>query len=149
VLDQHRNRDVVRQPHVRSGESALGDLPAQRLDVLGDPRGQPVAELRIGVEPVQLMVCAGDLKRGPGDLRHPWQGRGCGRVSQPWPAPQERHQEDLGLRVQVQRQYRALTVGLGLAGRLRPAIGAGSSPGPAVPSGNRHRDLEPVVEHGA
>jgi hypothetical protein len=69
VLDQDPDGDLVRQPDVRPGQPALGDLAPQDLDVLGDAGGKPVAELGVIVEPVKLMVRPGDLKRGPGDLR--------------------------------------------------------------------------------
>jgi hypothetical protein len=69
VLDQDPDGNLVRYPDVSSGQTALGDLTAQDLDVLGDARGKPVAELRFGVEPLKLMVRPGYLKRGPGDLR--------------------------------------------------------------------------------
>ena len=69
MLNQDANRDLVRQPDLWSGEPALGDLAAQHLDVLGDAGGQPVAELRVVLEPLKLMVRSGHLKCGPGDLR--------------------------------------------------------------------------------
>ena len=69
MLDQDPDGDLVRQPDVRPGESAIGDLAAQDLEVLGDAGGQPIAELWVGLEPLQLMVRAGHLERGPGDLR--------------------------------------------------------------------------------
>jgi hypothetical protein len=68
VLDQHPDDDLVRQPHVRAGQAAVGDLPAQHLEVLGDACRQPVTELLVGVEPLKLVVRAGDLERGSGDL---------------------------------------------------------------------------------
>jgi hypothetical protein len=102
VLDQDPDGDLVRKPHVRPAESALGDLSAQHLDVLGDAGGQAVAELGVAVEPLELMVRAGHLKRGPGDLRGARQRRRRARVEQPRPAPHQRHQEELGLRVEVE-----------------------------------------------
>ena len=69
MLDQDPDGDLVRQPDVRPGESALGDLAAQHLDVLRDAGGEAVAELGVAVEPLQLVVRAGHLKRGPGNLR--------------------------------------------------------------------------------
>jgi hypothetical protein len=74
VLDQDPDGDLVRQPDVGPGESALGDLAAQHLDVLGDARRQAVPELGFAVEPLQLVVRAGHLKRGPGNLRGARQG---------------------------------------------------------------------------
>jgi hypothetical protein len=99
VLDQDPDGDLVRQPDVRPGESSLGDLAAQHLNVLGDARGQAVAELGFAVEPLELVVRAGHLEGGPGDLGGARQrGRGA-RVEQPRPAPHQRHEEKLGLRV--------------------------------------------------
>jgi hypothetical protein len=69
VLDQDPDGDLVRQPDLGSGKAPLGDLAAQDLEVLGDAGGQPIAELWVGLEPLELMVRAGHLKRGPGDLR--------------------------------------------------------------------------------
>jgi len=69
VLDQDPDGDLVRQPDVGSGQAALRDLAAQDLDVLGDAGGQPVAELGIVLEPLELTVRPGHLERGPGDLR--------------------------------------------------------------------------------
>ena len=69
MLDQDPDGDLVRQPDVRPRESALGDLAAQHLDVLRDPGGEAVAELGVAVEPLELVVRAGHLKRGPGNLR--------------------------------------------------------------------------------
>jgi hypothetical protein len=74
VLDQDPDRDLVRQPDVRPGESALRDLAAQHLDVLGDAGGQAVAELGVAVEPLELVMRAGHLKRGLGNLRGTRQG---------------------------------------------------------------------------
>jgi hypothetical protein len=74
VLDQDPDGDLVRQPDVRPGESAVGDLAAQHLDVLGHAGGQAVTELGIAVEPLELVVRAGRLERGPGDLRRAGQG---------------------------------------------------------------------------
>jgi len=142
VLDQHPDGDLVRKPDVGAGEPAVGDLAAQHLDVLGDARRQAVAELLIVVEPLQLVVRAGYLERGPGDLRCPGQrGRGA-RVDQPRAAPHQRDQEQLGHRVQVEGQHRPVGV------RHRPVGGLGRT-GPPVPPGDRDRDLEPVIHHGA
>jgi len=69
VLDQDADGDLIRQPDLGPGEAAIGDLAAQDLDVLGDASGQPVAELGVVLEPLKLMVRAGRLKRGPGNLR--------------------------------------------------------------------------------
>jgi hypothetical protein len=74
VLDQDPDRDLVRQPDVRPGESAIGDLAAQHLDMLGDAGGQPVAELGVAVEPLELVMRAGRLERRSGDLRGARQG---------------------------------------------------------------------------
>jgi hypothetical protein len=74
VLDQDPDRDLVRQPDVRPGESALGDLAAQHLDVLGDAGRQPVAELGVAVEPLEFVMRAGRLERRPGNLRGARQG---------------------------------------------------------------------------
>jgi hypothetical protein len=143
VLDQDPDGNLVRQADIGSGEPALGDLAAQDLKVLGDASGQPVAELRVVIEPLKLMVRPRDLKRGPRDLRGARQRRRGARVQQPRPAPHQRHQEKLGLRVQVERQYRAVPV------RLRLTSGIRRRRGPTVPSRDRDRDLQPVVEHGA
>jgi hypothetical protein len=143
VLDQHPDGDLVRQPDVRPSQAALGDLAPQHLDVLGHAGGKPVAELGVGVEPVKLMVRTGDLERGPGDFRGARQrGRGA-RVKQPRPAPHQRHQEQLGHRVQVERQQRAVAVGRLLADD------ADRRRGPTVAPGDRDRELESVVHHGA
>ena len=112
MLNQDADSNLVREPDVRPGEAALGDLAAQRLDVLRDAGGQPVAELGVAVEPLEFVVGAGHLKRGPGDLRDARQRRRGARVEQPRAAPHERYQEELGLRVQVERQYRAVAVHL-------------------------------------
>jgi len=69
VFDEHPDRDLVRQPDVGSGQAALGDLAAEHLEVLGDARRQPVAELLIGLEPLKLVMRARHLKSRPGDLR--------------------------------------------------------------------------------
>lgn len=99
MLDQHPHGDLVRQPDVRSGEPSVGDLAPQHLDVLGDAGGQPVAELGVGVEPLEFVVRAGHLERGPRDFRGARQrGRGA-RVDQPRSAPHQRHEEKLGHRV--------------------------------------------------
>jgi hypothetical protein len=143
VLDQHPDGNLVRQPDVRPGQPAIGDLAPQDLDVLGDAGGKPVAELGVGVEPVKLVVRPGGLERGPGDLRRARQrGRGA-RVKQPRLAPHQRHQEELGHRVQVERQQRAVTVGRLLAGNAQ------RRGGPTVASRDRDRELESVVHHGA
>jgi hypothetical protein len=99
VLDQHPDGDLVRQPDVRPGQPAVGDLAPQDLEVLGHPGGEPVAELGVGVEPLELVVRARHLEGGPGDLGGARQ-RGCrARVEQPRPAPHQRDQEQLGHRV--------------------------------------------------
>jgi hypothetical protein len=132
VLDQHPHGDLVRQADVRAGEPAVGDLAAQHLEMLGDAGGQQVAERGVGVEPLELVMRAGRLERGPGDLRGARQ-RGCrARVEQPRPAPHQRHEEQLGHRVQVERQQRAVSVGRG-------PVGVGRGRGPPVPAGDGHR----------
>jgi hypothetical protein len=113
--------------------------------VLGHPGGEPVPELGVGVESLELVVRAGHLEGGPGDLGGARQrGRGA-RVEQPRPAPHQRDQEELGHRVQVERQQRAVGVG-----RLRAGGGhrqrRGRTP---VPSRHRDRELQPVIHHGA
>ena len=40
MLDQHPDGDLVRQPDVRSGQPAIGDLAPQDLEVLGHPGGR-------------------------------------------------------------------------------------------------------------
>ena len=69
MLDQHPDGHLIRQPDVRPGQPAVGDLAPQDLEVLGHPGGKPVAELLIAVESLKLMVRARHLERGPGDLR--------------------------------------------------------------------------------
>jgi hypothetical protein len=115
--------------------------------VLGHPGGKPVAELRVGVEPLELMVRAGHLEGGPRDLRGTRQRGGGARVEQPRPAPHQRHQEELGHRVQVERQQRAVGVGRLRADRGRHCRYPPGSP--PVPSRHRDRELQPVVHHGA
>jgi len=132
VLDQHPDGDLVRQPDVGDGEPALGDLPAEHLHVVGDARRQPVAELRIGVEPLKLMMRAGHLEGGPCDLRNARQRGRVARVEQPRPAPHQRHQEQLRRRIQVQRQQRAFAVRRCRTG-VRCRIGL-----PPVPPGDGH-----------
>lgn len=145
MLDQDADGHLVRQPDVRPGEPALGNLAAQHLHVLGDTGGQPVAELLIAVEPLELVVRAGHLEGGPGDLGCARQRRRGARVEQPRPAPHQRDEEELGLRVQVERQDGAVALRLRLAARVRER-GRGR---PAVPAGNGDRDLQPLVEHRA
>jgi len=115
--------------------------------VLGHPGGEPVAELGVGVEPLELVVRARHLEGGPGDLGGARQrGRGA-RVEQPRPAPHQRDQEQLGHRVQVERQQRAVGVGRLGADRARHRR---NRPGrPPVPSRHGDRELQPVVHHGA
>jgi hypothetical protein len=146
VLDQHPDGDLVRQPDVRSGQPAIGDLPPQDLEVLGHPGREPVAELGVGVEPLELVVRAGHLEGGPGDLGGARQRRRGARVEQPRPAPHQRDQEELGHRVQVERQQRAVAVGRLRARRRHRRQRPG---GPPVPSWHRDRKLQPVVHHGA
>ena len=110
--------------------------------MLGDARRQPVAELLVGVEPFELVVRAGYLQRRPGDLRGTRQGGRRARVEQPRPAPHQRHEEQLGHRIQVERQQRAVAV-CGC-----PADGGRGRFRPPVPAGNRHGNLQPVVQHG-
>ncbi len=145
MLNQHPDRDLVREPDVRSGQTAIGDLAPQDLEVLGHASGEPVAEIGVGVETLKLVVRARDLKRGAGDLGGARQrGRGA-RVKQPRPAPHQRDQEQLGHRVEVERQQGAVRVG-----RLGAADGRRQGPGrPPVPSRHRDRELQPVVHHGA
>jgi hypothetical protein len=114
--------------------------------VLGHAGGKPVAEFGVGVEALELMVRARYLKRGPGDLRGARQRGRRARVKQPRPAPHQRDQEELGHRVQVERQQGAVRVG-----RLRADGGSRHQrPGrPPVPSWHRDRELQPVVHHGA
>jgi hypothetical protein len=68
VLDQHPDRDLVRQPDVGPGQAAIGDLAPEHLEMLGHPGREPVAEVGVGVEPLELVVGAGHLEGGPGDL---------------------------------------------------------------------------------
>jgi hypothetical protein len=142
MLDQYPHGDLVRQPDVRFGEPSVGDLAAQHLDMLGDACRQAVAELLVGVEPVEFVVRAGRFERGPGDLRGARQRGRRARVEQPRPAPHQRDEEQLDHRIQVQRQQRAVAV------RRPPAAGFGRAR-PSVPSGNGHRELQSVVQHGA
>jgi hypothetical protein len=111
--------------------------------VLGDAGGEPVTELRAGVEPLKLMVRPGDLKRGPRDLRGTRQRGRRARVEQPRPTPHQGHQEKLGLRVQVERQQGTLRV------RRFQAGGGHRRALPPVPGGDRDRELRAVVHHGA
>jgi hypothetical protein len=114
--------------------------------VLGHPGREPVAELGVAVEPLELVVRARHLEGGPGDLGGARQrGRGA-RVEQPRPAPHQRDQEKLGHRVQVERQQRAVGVGRLRADRRRRRHRPG---GPPVPSRHGDRELQPVVHHGA
>jgi len=147
VLDQHPDGDLIREPDVRPGEAALRDLAAQRLDVLGDASGQPVAEFGVAVEPLEFVMRAGRLQRGPGDLRDARQRRRGARVEQPRAAPHQRYQEELGLRVQVKRQHRAVAVRMARTVRGR-SRGHGSR-GPPVPARDGDRNLQPVIEHRA
>jgi hypothetical protein len=143
VLDQHPDGHLVREPDVGAGHAALGYLAPQDLDVLGDACREPVTELRVGVETFELVVRARRLEGGPGDLRDTRQrGRGA-RVGQPRPAPHQRHQEQFGLRIEVERKQRTVAVR-----RRLPGGGPGRGR-PPVPSGHRHRELQPIVEHGA
>jgi hypothetical protein len=146
VLDQHPDHDLVRQPDVGPGQPAIGDLAPQHLQVLGDPGGELVAELGVAVEPLELVVRAGHLERGPGDLGGARQRRRGARVEQPRPAPHQRDQEKLGHRVQVERQQGAVGVGRLRADRGRHRHRPGRPP---VPSRHRDRELQSVVHHGA
>jgi hypothetical protein len=137
VLDEGPDRHLVGEPHGRRGQPAVGDLAAQDLEVLGDPRRQPVAVFLVGLEPLQFVIGAGHLQGGPGDLRRPRQRRGGARVEQPRPAPHERDQEQLGHRIQVQRQQRALAV----TGQRDRADGN------LRLRRNEHRQRLPVVQH--
>ena len=143
MLDQHPDGDLVRQPDVRAGESAVADLAPQHFQMLGDARRQPVPELGVGLEPLEFVVRAGGLEGCPGDLRGARQGGRRARVDQPRPAPHQRHEEQLGHRVQVKRQQRAVNV------RRRAGVGGPALDGPPVPARDGHRELEPVVKHGA
>jgi hypothetical protein len=146
VLDQYPDGDLVRQPDLRSGQPPIGDLAAQHLQVLGHPGGKPVAELGVGVESLEFVVRARYLEGGPGDLGGARQrGRGA-RVEQPRPAPHQRHQEELGHRVQVERQQRAVGIGRLRGGGRHRRYHRGRPP---VPSRHRDRQLQPVVHHGA
>ena len=145
MLDQDPDGHLVREPYIRTREAAFGDLAAERLDMLGDAGGQPVAELGVFVEPLEFVVRTGDLKRCPGNLRDAGQRRGGARVEQPRAAPHQRYQEDLGLRVQVQRQHRAVAIRLARTVRSR----CHGSWKPPVPAGDGDRNLEPVIEHRA
>jgi hypothetical protein len=151
VLDQDPDGHLVREPDVRPSEAALGDLAAERLDVLGDAGGQPVAELGVFVEALDFVVRVGDLKRCPGDLRDAGQRRGGARVEQPRAAPHQRYQEDLGLRVQVQRQHRAVAIRLprSVRSRSRSRSRGHGRWGPPVPARDGDRNLQPVIEHRA
>jgi hypothetical protein len=115
--------------------------------VLGHPGGKTVAELGVGVEPLELVVRARHLEGGPGDLGGARErGRGA-RVEQPRPAPHQRDQEKLGHRVQVERQQGAVGVGRLRADRARHRRHRPG--GPPVPSRHGDRELQPVVHHGA
>jgi len=149
VLDQHLDGHLVGQPDVRAREPSLGDLPAQHLYVVGHPCREPVPEFLVRVEPLQFVMRAGRLECGLCDLRDARQRGGGARLGQPRPAPHQRYQEQLGHRIQIQREQRALTVGLRAAVGLRDAVGGRGLGWPPVPSGNGHGQLEAVVEHGA
>jgi hypothetical protein len=114
--------------------------------VLGHAGGKPVAEIGVGVEALELMVRARHLERGPGDLRGARQRRGGARVEQPRPAPHQRDQEELGHRIQVERQQGAVRVGRLRAGGGHRRQRTGRPP---VPPRHRDRELQPVVHHGA
>ncbi len=153
MLDEDPDGHLVGQADVGADQAALGDLAAQYLQVLGHPGGQPVAELGIGLEPLELVVRASHLERRPGDLRGTRQrGRGA-LVEQPRAAPHQGDQEQLGLRVEVERQHGAVAVRLRLArvGRARLArlVRVLPGPGAAAPPGDGDRDLQPVVKHRA
>ena len=143
MLDQHADGDLVRQADVRAGEAAVGDLAAEHLQMLGDARRQPVTELGVGLEALEFVVRARGLERGLGDLRGARERQCRARVEQPRAAPHQRHEEQLGHRVQVERQQRAVNV------RRRAAVARPARGGPPVAAGDGHRDLEPVVKHGA
>ena len=119
--------------------------------MLGDAGGQPVTELSVAVEPLKLVVRAGHLKRGSSDLRDARQRRRSAWVEQPRAAPHERYQEELGLRVQVERQYRAVAVRLSVTARSRSrgrCRGHGCRR-PPVPARDGDCNLQPVIEHRA
>jgi len=156
VLDEDPDGHLVGQADAGADQAALGDLAAQYLQVLGHPGGQPVPELGIGLEPLELVVRASHLERRPGDLRGTRQrGRGA-LVEQPRAAPHQGDQEQLGLRVEVERQHGAVAVRLRLArldrarlARLVRLVRVLRGPGAAAPPGDGDRDLQPVVKHRA
>ena len=156
MLDEDPDGHLVGQADAGADQAALGDLAAQYLQVLGHPGGQPVPELGIGLEPLELVVRASHLERRPGDLRGTRQrGRGA-LVEQPRAAPHQGDQEQLGLRVEVERQHGAVAVRLRLArldrarlARLVRLVRVLRGPGAAAPPGDGDRDLQPVVKHRA
>ncbi len=91
--------------------------------MLADPRGQPVTEGGVGVEALDLVMRVGRLQRGAGDLRRPGEWRAARRVDQPWPAPHQGDQEELGIRVKVKREQGGIPVRPGA--RAAGAAGAG------------------------
>ena len=153
MLDEDPHRDLIGQPHVAlgartpappRGQPVVGDLPAQHLDVLGHARRQQVAELRVGIEPLKLVVRAGHLQRAPGDLRRARQRRGGAGIDQPRPAPDQGDQEQLGHRVQVEGQDGALAIRLDRRRTVIPVAPVG------LPlAGDRDRQRQIVVEHRA
>jgi serine/threonine protein kinase len=110
--------------------------------------GQPVPEHRIGVEPLQLVAGASGRERVPGDLGHPGQRGDRAGVKRPGAAPHQCDQEELGHRVQVDRQQRRLAVATGPAA-IRAAPQASPPPGTITasgrPSSNMARDPTSTV----
>jgi hypothetical protein len=110
VLDQDPDGHLVRQPDVGGGQATVGDLAPEHLDVLRHPGREQVTVLRVGVESFQLVVGAGDLQGAPGDLRRARQRPGRALIVQPWTAPDQRDEEELRHRIQVERQQRTVPV---------------------------------------
>jgi hypothetical protein len=134
-----RRRDV--QLRDQPGPAALDDLAAQHLEMLADPRGQPVAEGRVAVEARDLVVGVGDLERRAGDLGRPGQRGAPRRIDQPWPAPHQGHQEELGVGVEVKREQGRLP-----AGPHGRALGLRAG---HAPRGDDQAQRLALVEHGA
>ena len=110
MLDQDPDGHLIGEPDVGGGQAAVGDLPPEHLDVLRHPGREQVTVLRVGVEPFQLVISAGDLEGAPGDFRRARQRLGRARIVQPRAAPDQRDQEELRHRVQVERQQRPVAV---------------------------------------
>jgi len=133
-----RTHHLVGEPGVRADQAPVGDLVPEHLDVLGHSRGQSFPEGWVAVEPFQFVVGTGHLKRVPGDLRGPRQRGDRARVEQPGAAPHQCHQEQLGHRVEVDREQRRLGVGPGAVRPHAPAV---------VAAGDDHRQRPPLVQH--